>query len=318
MCVARTAGWARPRKVVAEQGSDVAMLSFVSFSSWALVMLLARWSSSSPRKGGLKDADARDSSADCLQALCMMVAGQERAFVPIIDLSLDWVVKWPRPMEPRQPAPMFVDAFGQLLLGRWVQDVTEQRCLPAHHWFRSREFATMVSELGPEPRLSEVLAQCMQVKALGPLFRHLLWHIGAAVQQAVLSAAKSATRHVTVRMPGIGDALASGAEQCDVQLLRYIRAAQQVGKDQTNYSLCTDKAAVCGLGGGVQNEIFGLQPNLGIIGVPQVFHGSGHEILAPRGHLRPVPPDSGVIGACRFGARGIVLRDVFFRVLSLF
>lgn len=85
--------WSRPLKVGADESTDVAMLNVVSFSSWALLALLGRWSSLSPRKGGLKDSAARASSGDFLQALCLMVAGQMQAFSISIDLALDWVVK---------------------------------------------------------------------------------------------------------------------------------------------------------------------------------------------------------------------------------
>lgn len=265
------------RQAGSEEGSDIAMLNVVSFSSWALVTLLGRWSSCSPRKGGLKDDEARISSADFLQALCLLVSRQGHAFVLTIDLSLDWAVKWPRPMEVKQPATMLVDAFGRASFGKWVADVESQHRSPTNHWFHSRVFAQLASALGPEPRLADLFAQSMQEKVLSLLFRQLLWHIGTAVQQTLQSVMTPKSRQIVVRVPGLGDALSAGAEQWDVQLLRYNRAAQQAAKHQNNFSLCTDKAAVCGLGGGVQNVIFGLLPNLGIIGIPQVGDGSGPE-----------------------------------------
>lgn len=246
------------------------MLGFVSFSSWALLALLARWCARNMRQGGLKDLSARESSRHLLAALLSMVSGQGAELDLTIDLDLDWAIQWPRPMEPKLPARLMVDAFGKVSLGDWLRSFCDDPAVCPGHWRFSADFVQMSVNLGGEPSLMELFLACGVHAGADMLYRQLLWHIGRALEKTVHLALKSKANHIVVRVPGMEGALQASASSCDVELLRYIRSARQAAKDELYFSLCTDKSAVAGLGGGVQNVIFGLRPNVAIVGVPQV------------------------------------------------
>eukprot|EP00974_Lingulodinium_polyedra_P014233 1378615-Lingulodinium_polyedra.AAC.1 len=56
----------------------------------------------------------------------------------------------------------------------------------------------------------------------------------------------------------------------DRQFVKYTLSAQALAQQHLCFICCADKAAVGGLGLGVQNMIFAVQPNLTFHGVPQV------------------------------------------------
>lgn len=58
----------------------------------------------------------------------------------------------------------------------------------------------------------------------------------------------------------------------DLRLAQYVRSGREAAAGAINISVCTDKAAVCGLGSGVQGSIFVVgRKNVAILAPPQAL-----------------------------------------------
>lgn len=78
-----------------------------------------------------------------------------------------------------------------------------------------------------------------------------------------------------MKVAGFAEVLDNGPLM-DRKLVQYVLASNRVaeGLRLRSYSICTDKASVGGLGGGLQNTVIGLgRSNLAIFGIPQACFG---------------------------------------------
>ena len=108
--------------------------------------------------------------------------------------------------------------------------------------------------------------------ALRPVYKQLLWQVGQRIQANMFQLAKSGVVHsgITVAHCSISDVLDIPAH-LDRRLSCYVSSGVSAALGHLNFTCCSDKAAVGGLGAGVQSTMFVLPlTDQAILGIPQV------------------------------------------------
>ena len=243
------------------------MLPVVTFSTWAVLEMLARWSSCHARHGGFKDSGHRQGAGDLLVGFLSNVCEQHNGLAVPIDLDTSWAVLWPRPQVPKLLCVLQVDSKGVVLLAPFLLEVRSQNC-PEGHWSKSSDFQRVCTELGSCPFVADLFQAVASVQKLSLLRLQLLWQLGARLQETISTCLTKPQGVLKVKVVSMEDSMDS-APVMDFKLVRYVASTRAVSAGQKNFSLATDKASVCGLGAGVQNLIFGLPSNIAFVGVPQ-------------------------------------------------
>lgn len=223
----------------------------------------------SPRSGGFKDDSHRCSCRDLLAALLESTCKLQGGFRIDIDLTDGWSIVWPRPQVLTQSVPLVVNADGTVC---WLRFVEEMRSILGDggcRWHRSSDFSAMVTALPLQPTLLQLFEYSIQLKKGGKFHEQLLWHTGWQLQSVFMSGLKKDLGDMSFAKVGMDEAM-SDSNYMDLMLVKYTMTTRALSKGQVFFSCCTDKSSVGGLGSGVQNCIFALQPNTAFIGVPQV------------------------------------------------
>ena len=129
-----------------------------------------------------------------------------------------------------------------------------------------------------EVQLGELMLALHDDKTLRPFYLQLLWQLGQRLQALMAksmrniasSGSRSAQQPLVVHARSMDETL-QDATQLDIFLVAYVLGSREASAGRNNVSMCTDKASVGGLGGGVQCTVFVLQQtNHAILAVPQV------------------------------------------------
>lgn len=141
--------------------------------------------------------------------------------------------------------------------------------------------------------LYDVFTQTAVDKGMAAFHKQLLWFVGQLLEVVFAKVHKGKSKaKLVVREVTWGDALGC-AMTLDRKLVHYMEAGRRLASQQRlrSVSLCTDKASVGGLGGGVQTTLIVLgRRNIGIMAAPQAEMGWG---AAPDRNKRPI--HSGVV-----------------------
>jgi hypothetical protein len=249
--------------------NDVAMLPYVSFSCWAVMELLSRWAVKKPRAGGFKETDNRASALDLLRAIIIAICENCGGFNMHIALAETWHVTWPRPSPDLPGIKLSVDSRGDVNW-RAFADAYFEAAYPWCTWARSREFNAFVCGFRGTVSLLDLFNESQNLKLSGAFHDQLLWDVGLRFQAMLKGGLKKTLNNVTFKRLTVADAL-DDYDAMNLQLVRYVMTTRNLAAGQIFFSLATDKSAVGGLGSGVQNMVFGLRPNLAIVGIPQVW-----------------------------------------------
>lgn len=267
------------------------MLPYTSCSCWALVALALRWAFASSRYGGLSKDSHRSASAAFLQSLlrcALPVEGQ--ALTIQVELLLEWVPLWPAPPQQGAQLPLDISDDGTCKLEGFAQRACMMPKPSGKPCWWKGPLAALVKGCGLRPQLLEVLRHASNDKNMQTFYGQLLWGIGSALQAVVVQASRGAApAHGLLEV-----ALKSTAKSLDDnltmdrQLVAYQNCCRQRAAPHSNFSCCTDKASVCGLGSGLQSTIFVLPTNEALVAAPQVscFRARRGWVSGPR----PPPP----------------------------
>lgn len=263
-----------------EEGKDSeaqTILPFLGLSSHALLALLTRWSVATPRRGGLNDPKHRMASAELLLSLLDAARGSSAgASVLWVSLVGNWSIAWPRPDFGEHEVSLVWNADGMLDMQGWVAQVKASHPCAKKCWWHAQQLETWIASL-PSFTIYDVLTQSSVTKGLGVLHTQLTWQVGQMLETLAGQVTKGNRRSVmVVRDMSFEDAFDSAAK-LDLKLVRYVESGvrRAAANNIRSISLCTDKASVGGLGGGVQSTVFVLgESNIGIVGVPQVHWDS--------------------------------------------
>lgn len=269
----------------------VLMLPFPSVTTWALIELSLLWGARTRRHGGFAGHDHRASSSDLTGAL--LAAACMKAGNGTINIALvgEFTIKWPRPSSCGPSLGLSVSGSGRVALQQFF---IEAQHLQGHRqaWWLSSALSQLCDGLGEAPSLQSLMAATSAIDSLRPFHLQLLWWCGSQLQQLLLSSSRG--QHVAggpkLKIKCMADCLGDKTEM-DRWLALYVRNGKRLASSATNVSLCTDKAAVCGLGSGLQSSIFVLGgSNQAIMGIPQVEQIMNTLPLACRLVSPPPPP----------------------------
>lgn len=255
--------------------SETTMLPFTSVSPWALIELLCLWRTRKPRLGGFVQDTHRASALDTLSALLAVVGGAGDASEVEMSMELAWAIPWPRPGVPVQPRSLCIAVGGIVALGAFFRATRAVRSPDGKGWWLSKAFQQLCMELGDKPTLRELLLASCEAPILRPFYLQVLWWVGGKVQQAIVDTLEGRKKGdaLQAKSKSMADCLDNQPEM-DRRLAVYVRCGREAAAAHRNVSLATDKAAVCGLGSGVQGSIFVLgRTNKAILGVPQAGIG---------------------------------------------
>lgn len=244
-------------------------LPWVGISSHGLIAILARWALSVPRCGGLTDSKARSASSELLSAI-LDIAKPDRGGQLRLSISIesDWRVRWPRPADGSRSVALSWDSAGQVDLIRFFDEARGRFPATRKQWWHPTVVECFLSDLRSFS-LFDVFCAVLLDKRLHSLFQQLVWGIGQHLES--IFRGSIGRPGLKMQLSGFAEVLDSGPLM-DRKLVQYVMASKRVaeGLRLRSYSICTDKASVGGLGGGLQNTVIGLgQSNIAVFGIPQ-------------------------------------------------
>lgn len=242
------------------------------------------WPDGLSQRFGGAGSTHRIASAELLLSLLDAARGSSAgASVLRVSLVENWSIAWPRPDIGEHEVSLVWNADGMLDMQGWVAQVKASHPCAKKCWWHAQRLETWIASL-PSFTIYDVLTQSSVTKGLGVLHKQLNWQVGQMLETLAGQVTKGNRRFVmVVRDMSFEDAFDSAAK-LDLKLVRYVESGVRcaAANNIRSISLCTDKASVGGLGGGVQSAIFVLgESNIGIVGVPQVHWDSAGSWVRP-------------------------------------
>lgn len=287
-----------PQEGLSDEGHG--SLPWVGISSHGLIAILSRWALAAPRGGGLAEPKARAASSELLIAILGLAKPDRGGHVGLsISIETDWRVRWPRPPDCSRSVTLRWDAAGQVDLIGFFDEVRGRFPASRKQWWHQSVVESFLRDLRSFT-LFDVFCAASTDKRVHHLFKQLVWGIGQLLEG--IFRGNAGRPGLKMQVAGFAEVLDSGPLM-DRKLVQYVMASKRVseGMGLRSYSICTDKASVGGLGGGLQNTVIGLgQSNIAIFGIPQVGwvpclpQHSRHPPTPPGAHppSRPeTPPD---------------------------
>lgn len=232
------------------------MLPYPSTSAWVLIFLLIRWATCKPRKGGMSNDRHK---AACLEFLAVIWKVIKSASAPqpvklMVELSPGWCIPWPRPRCCQHRVILAIDQDGHVDMKSFIADL----CSKVHAaglrkgpWWSSADLRKM-AEQPDNPSWIELLERTSSISALHPLHCQILWMLGSIFQQGMMHASEK-TAETTMSCTSTSGMDSSNA--MDYQLVNYEGCCREAAAGCYSFSMATDKAAVGGLGSGVQSSV---------------------------------------------------------------
>lgn len=261
-----------PSNTERKEGSTDAsngLLPWVGVSSHGLLALLSRWAFAVPRLGGLGSPANRLACSELLLALMDLVKPESGSLSIDISISSEWRIKWPRPPDQGRLLALQIDADGHTNIQRFVDEAKAKFPAKAGQWWHERHLERFLQELHSYS-IYDIFKSAAANKQFHILHKQLVWALGYHLE--VLFRGSVGKGGMTIREPDFEQVLDS-APLMDRKLVQYVLAGRRTAEalKLRSFSLCTDKASVGGLGGGLQNTIFVLgASNIALFGIPQV------------------------------------------------
>lgn len=249
-----------------DDDTDPAMLPYSSMSAWALLFLLARWSFSTSRFGGMSEQKHRAACEELIGGLLLAVAAGNSNFRLDFDLDQNWAIVWPRAPAPRSLCRLTVSPDGTVDMKDFFATVCN-KIEGRKGWWSSREFMLLCESMGSQGTLLELFRNVSTQKKLKPMFMQLLWYLGDGLQRVLLGHTDDCDSGIKVRKQEMGDCLQDSGTM-ERQLVGYLIACREFSRPGRAFSCTTDKSSVAGLGGGVQATVFALG-NTAMLAAPQ-------------------------------------------------
>ena len=187
-----------------------------------------------------------------------------------VKLTKDWSPQWPVAHTPSDV--MLQMHNGYVLWPAFVADVTSIAAAHGNGWWSADEFGEFCAELKTDyPNMLHITDLLRASCHIAPLHSQLVWHLGWIWQSMALRMLKDEkltldTFSIRFVRP---DELMNTASDMDVQLVHYMEASLAASKNLLCFGMSTDKASICGLGGGVQCSQFSIPGNVIIYAAPQ-------------------------------------------------
>ena len=190
-----------------------------------------------------------------------------------VSLTNDWKPHWPAAHTPADAVLQVYD--GYVAWPAFVKDVI--RLAPCHGpgWWAADAFGILCATLQKEyPNKKLHITDLMKATCtIVPFHSQLVWFLGWQWQRMALSMlndVKLSLDNFTITIVQHSE-LCEHATQMDFQLVNYMEACQAVAKNNLCFGMSTDKASICGLGGGVQGTQFSIPGNYIIYAPPQAI-----------------------------------------------
>lgn len=239
------------QQAVDKGDNDIAMLPTASMSVWALLEMLSRWGFNIPRLGGMGKDKHKFATQDFLKAMVGLATTAETSIR--IELTDTWTVAWPRPQTSSSADVVLqVHAGGGLdfeKLAAQLASASRQK-----GWWATRDMGEVLRDLQASPTVLGLFVALTGRKKLQCFRFQLLWQLGLLLQKALRDAAMGKASPAEVTEVTMGDCLLD-ADTLDYKLVGYIQVCRHESRGGKNFTLCTDKSSVAGLGSGLQNTV---------------------------------------------------------------
>jgi hypothetical protein len=220
----------------------------------------------------MQDTTLQASCSDLLLSLVNSLLSVSGPVLTVpVSLTNDWKPSWPASHTPTDVVLHVHN--GYVAWPAFVKDVI--RLAPCHGpgWWARAAFDGLCSTLQQEyPNKKLHITDLMKATCkIVPFHSQLVWCLGWQWQRMALSMlndVKLSSDNFTITVVQPGD-LCSHATQMDFHLVNYMESCQAAAKNHLCFGMSTDKATICGLGGGVQGTQFSIPGNFIMYAAPQ-------------------------------------------------
>ena len=199
----------------------------------------------------------------------LSVNGQKVLSVAV-NFTAEWEPKWP--CATTNPDVILLVQHGYVKWMDFEKDVRKVAKSFQKGWWSDPDFEELSKALKKNGPNKVHIVDLLRATCSIPSFHsQLLWHLGwlwQAMALAMLKDDKKQLDNFSISAVSVGD-LCNHAMAMDVMLVDYMEACCAASKNTLNFGMSTDKASLCGLGGGVQGTQFSLPGNVVMYAPPQ-------------------------------------------------
>ena len=187
-----------------------------------------------------------------------------------VKFTAEWEPKWP--CAPTEADVILFVQHGHVKWKEFEKDVRNVAKSFEKGWWSDPHFEELSKALKKECPNKVHIVDLLRATCSIPSFHsQLLWHLGwlwQAMALAMLNDDKKQLDNFSISAVSVGD-MCNHAMAMDVMLVDYMEACCAASKNTLNFGMSTDKASLCGLGGGVQGTQFSLPGNVVMYAPPQ-------------------------------------------------